>query len=76
VLKGKVEGLSRAIADPNAAGGLLASVDPVFEWIRLAQRIPVRIHLEDVPPTVRLVSGLSGTVVIKPGPVSSRPASP
>jgi len=75
VLKGKVEGLSRAIADPNAAGGLLASVDPVFEWIRLAQRIPVRIHLEDVPPTVRLVSGLSGTVVVRPGP-ASRPASP
>ena len=68
VLKGKVEGLSRAIADPTAAGGLLAAVNPEFEWIRLAQRIPVRIHLEDVPPSVRLVSGLSCTVVIKPRP--------
>ena len=49
VLKGKVEGLSRAIADPDAAGGgLLASVDPEFESDRLAQRIPVRIRLESV----------------------------
>ena len=66
VLKGKVEGLSRAIADPNATGGLLATVNPEFEWIRLAQRIPVRIRLEDIPASVRLVSGLSATVVIKP----------
>jgi RND family efflux transporter MFP subunit len=75
VLKGKVEGLSRAIADPDAAGGgLLASVDPEFEWIRLAQRIPVRIRLESVPPGVRLVSGLSCTVVVKPA--KTVPASP
>ncbi len=74
VLKGKVEGLSRAIADPDAAGGgLLASVDPEFEWIRLAQRIPVRIRLESVPPGVRLVSGLSCTVVVAP---AKAPASP
>jgi multidrug resistance efflux pump len=74
VLKGKVEGLSRAIADPDVAGGaLLASVDPEFEWIRLAQRIPVRIRLESVPPEVRLVSGLSCTVVVKP---ATAPASP
>jgi RND family efflux transporter MFP subunit len=66
VLKGEVEGLSRAIADPNATGGLLASVNPEFEWIRLAQRIPVRIRLKEVPASVRLVSGLSCTVVIKP----------
>jgi RND family efflux transporter MFP subunit len=74
-LKGKVEGLSRAIADSSAGGGLLASVAPEFEWIRLAQRIPVRIRLEAVPPDVRLVAGLSCTVVVLSGPVS-RPASP
>jgi RND family efflux transporter MFP subunit len=67
VLTGVVEGLSRAIADPNASGGLLATVNPVFDWIRLAQRIPVRIHLQSVPAGVRLVAGLSCTVVIKPG---------
>jgi multidrug resistance efflux pump len=74
VLKGKVEGLSRAIADPDAAGGgLLASVDPEFEWIRLAQRIPVRIRIEAVPPGVRLVSGLSCTVVVMPAKVAATP---
>ena len=67
VLTGVVEGLSRAIADPNASNGLLATVNPVFDWIRLAQRIPVRIHLQSIPANVRLVAGLSCTVVIKAG---------
>jgi RND family efflux transporter MFP subunit len=66
VLRGKVQGLSRAIANPTDGRGLLASVDPNFEWIRLAQRIPVRIALENVPPDVHLVAGLSATVVVRP----------
>jgi RND family efflux transporter MFP subunit len=66
VLRGKVQGLSRAIANPTDGRGLLASVDPNFEWIRLAQRIPVRIALETVPPDVQLVAGLSATVVVRP----------
>jgi RND family efflux transporter MFP subunit len=67
VLRGTVQGLSRAIANPTAVrGGLLASVDPNFEWIRLAQRIPVRIALERVPPDLQLVAGMSATVVILP----------
>jgi RND family efflux transporter MFP subunit len=66
ILHGKVQGLSRAIANPTAAGGgLLASVDPNFEWIRLAQRIPVRIALEKVPADLQLVAGMSATVVIR-----------
>jgi RND family efflux transporter MFP subunit len=69
ILRGKVQGLSRAIANPTAvSGGLLASVDPNFEWIRLAQRIPVRISLESVPPEVELVAGMSATVVVRPPP--------
>jgi RND family efflux transporter MFP subunit len=69
VLRGKVQGLSRAIANPTAArGGLLASVDPNFEWIRLAQRIPVRIALEQVPAGVELVAGMSATVVVRQPP--------
>jgi RND family efflux transporter MFP subunit len=67
VLRGKVQGLSRAIANPTAAGGgLLASVNPNFEWIRLAQRIPVRIALDKVPADVELVAGMSATVVVHP----------
>ncbi|MFD2032448.1 efflux RND transporter periplasmic adaptor subunit [Ancylobacter dichloromethanicus] len=64
VIDGVVEGLSRAVAIPGA--GLLAKVDPNFDWIRLAQRIPVRIKLGPLPPGVRLVSGLSATVVVQP----------
>jgi multidrug resistance efflux pump len=37
----------------------LASVNPTFSWVRLAQRIPVRIELDDVPP---LVAGRTATV--------------
>jgi RND family efflux transporter MFP subunit len=69
VLHGTVQGLSRAIANPTTVrGGLLASVDPNFEWIRLAQRIPVRIALDKVPADFQLVSGMSATVVIPPPP--------
>ncbi|MDQ0349183.1 efflux RND transporter periplasmic adaptor subunit [Ancylobacter vacuolatus] len=64
VIDGVVEGLSRAIAIPGE--GLLAQVNPNFDWIRLAQRIPVRIKLGPLPPGVRLVSGLSATVVVQP----------
>jgi multidrug resistance efflux pump len=66
VLRGKVQGLSRAIASSTAAGGgLLATVEPNFEWIRLAQRIPVRIALEKTPADVELVAGMSATVTIR-----------
>jgi RND family efflux transporter MFP subunit len=69
LLRGTVQGLSRAIADPTTIrGGLLASVDPNFEWIRLAQRIPVRIALDKPPADFELVSGMSATVVIHPQP--------
>jgi multidrug resistance efflux pump len=69
VLQGTVQGFSRAIANPTTAGGgLLATVDPNFEWIRLAQRIPVRITLDSVPSDLELVAGMSATVVVRPSP--------
>ena len=66
VLDGVVEGLSRAIANPDDARGLLADVNPQFSWIRLAQRIPVRVKLLTLPAGVRLSSGMSATIVITP----------
>lgn len=75
VLDGMVEGLARAIANPDDVAGLLARVDPQFSWIRLAQRLPVRIKLGTLPPHVRLAAGMSATVVIKPVR-QSRPAGP
>ena len=66
-VQGHVESLSRGIADANG-GGLgqgLANVDPVFTWVRLAQRIPVRIHIDRVPQGVQVVAGQTCTIVLK-----------
>jgi RND family efflux transporter MFP subunit len=66
VLKGHVESIAQGIEDQNrsTSSELLASVNPTFSWVRLAQRIPVRIKLDDVPPDLLLVSGRTATVSI------------
>ena len=68
VVRGHVGGVARGINVPNAqpdqAG--LASVNPIFTWVRLAQRVPVRIHIDQVPDGVRLVAGMTATVQIDP----------
>jgi len=66
-LEGRVDSISRGIADTNAASGSqnLPSVDPIFTWVRLAQRIPVRIEIDHVPEGVVLAAGQTCTVVIK-----------
>jgi multidrug resistance efflux pump len=64
---GRVDTVTRGIsvsdATPRTQG--LPSVDPVYTWVRLAQRVPVRIAITDVPPGVPLVSGLTATVTIR-----------
>ena len=45
----------------------MPNVDPVYIWVRLAQRVPVRIAIDNVPPGVPLVSGLTATVTIRDG---------
>jgi multidrug resistance efflux pump len=68
LLRGRVQGLARGINVPNAtpdASGL-ASVNPIFTFVRLAQRVPVRIQIEEVPKGVELVAGLTATVQIEP----------
>src|SRR5262245_1129043 len=68
VVHGHVAGVARGINVPNvqpdAAG--LASVNPIFTWVRLAQRVPVRIEFDHVPKDLRLIAGMTGTVRIKP----------
>jgi multidrug resistance efflux pump len=68
LVRGHVGGVARGINIPNAqpdqAG--LASVNPIFTWVRLAQRVPVRIHIDQVPVGVRLVAGMTATVQIDP----------
>lgn len=65
---GHVEGIAAGIEDQERsdAAGSLASVKSTFSWVRLAQRIPVRIAIDDVPDSVRLVAGRTATVSINP----------
>lgn len=66
-LSGHVESISRGIADANGAADSqgLADVNPVFYWVRLAQRIPVRIHIDQVQDRITLAAGMTCTVVVK-----------
>jgi multidrug resistance efflux pump len=66
VVRGHVDSIARGINVPNAEpnGQGLASVNPIFTWVRLAQRIPVRIHIDEVPSGVVLSAGMTATVEI------------
>jgi RND family efflux transporter MFP subunit len=66
-LQGHVESVARGITVPNAEAGQsgLANVNPIYTWVRLAQRIPVRIHIDHVPPGVDLVAGQTATIEIE-----------
>src|ERR1700730_11729372 len=68
-LRGKVESIARGITDQDNHDGpeLLASVNPTFTWVRLAQRIPVRIRLTEVPPNVLISAGMTCTVTLERG---------
>jgi multidrug resistance efflux pump len=68
-LQGTVLGIARGITDQDNPDGpqLLSSVNPTFTWVRLAQRIPVRLHLTQVPPGVLVSAGMTCTVVMKEG---------
>ena len=65
-LHGTVESIAAGIEDRErgASGNALANINPTFSWVRLAQRIPVRIRLDQVPPDVRLIAGRTATVSI------------
>jgi multidrug resistance efflux pump len=73
IILGEVGSLARGImvanAQPDPAG--LANVNPIFTWVRLAQRVPVRINLKHVPDGTRLVTGLTATVQVDPRSTSS-----
>jgi multidrug resistance efflux pump len=66
IVHGHVDSIAREInvanAQPNGQG--IATVNPIFTWVRLAQRIPVRIHIDRVPEGVVLVAGMTATVQI------------
>jgi hypothetical protein len=64
---GQVQTVTRGISVSNAAPSTqgLPNVDPVYTWVRLAQRVPVRIRITHVPAGVTLVSGMTVTVTIR-----------
>lgn len=66
LLKGHVEGISSGITDRNATpdGQLLADVEPTYNWVRLAQRIPVRIEFDEIPEDLHLSAGMTASVRI------------
>jgi RND family efflux transporter MFP subunit len=64
---GHVATVTRGIGVSDAAAGAqgLPNVDPVYTWVTLAQRVPVRIAIDSVPPGIPLVSGMTATVTVK-----------
>ncbi|HKS12257.1 MAG TPA: HlyD family secretion protein [Pseudomonas sp.] len=70
-LQGHVESIARGIYDRDnpQSRELIADVNPTFNWVRLAQRVPVRIHIDQVPEGYLLAAGMTCTVVVTP-PVS------
>jgi hypothetical protein len=64
-----VDSIARAInvanAEPNHQG--VATVNPIFTWVWLAQRIPVRVHIDEVLRGVVLVAGMTATLEIGDG---------
>lgn len=68
VIAGHVESIGHGIGDNNdETGGLgLPDVEPTFSWVRLAQRVPVRIHIDALPKGIELVAGLSASVEVVP----------
>jgi RND family efflux transporter MFP subunit len=65
-IQGHVQSVARAITDrENAIGSdLIANVNPTFNWVRLAQRIPVRIAIDKVPDGITLSAGMTATIVV------------
>ncbi len=68
ILQGHVESLARGITDRDnpTDARLLANVNPNFNWVRLAQRVPVHIHIDQIPEGMTLVAGTTCSVVVKP----------
>lgn len=65
-LQGQVESIGRAIYDQRIVsdGGLVPDIKPNVPWVRLAQRVPVRIRLNAVPDNVPLVAGTTCTISV------------
>jgi multidrug resistance efflux pump len=74
-LKGSVESIARGITDATNPTGadLLSDVNPTFNWVRLAQRVPVRVHIDTdhLPKGVVLAAGMTATLIVHPRDVDT-----
>jgi multidrug resistance efflux pump len=76
-MHGHIDSVARGITDRDATTGreLLADVNPTFNWVRLAQRVPVRIHIDQVPAGQVLVAGTTCTIVVTGRAAAAAPAA-
>ena len=75
-ISGHVQSVTRGISDQNATVSTqgLPSVQAVYTWVRLAQRIPVRVAIDTVPAAMTLAAGMTATVIVTPQPSETRSA--
>ncbi|TDV39284.1 RND family efflux transporter MFP subunit [Paraburkholderia caballeronis] len=73
-LRGHVQSIVAAIEDRDRtqSSNLLPNVNPAFSWVRLAQRIPVRVALDEVPDDFRMIAGRTATVAVRAGETSAK----
>lgn len=78
-LRGRVQSIAAGIEDRDRSRGstLLPNINPSFNWVRLAQRIPVRVSIDESPADVRLITGRTATLTVlaAAAPDASRPAA-
>jgi len=76
-LHGRVESIAYGINDSTRSdsGNLLPNVEPTFSWVRLAQRIPVRVKLTQVPADISLITGRTATVTVEPKAKDAKPGT-
>jgi multidrug resistance efflux pump len=79
-LKGRITGVARGITDRDNPTGrdLLADVNPTFNWVRLAQRVPVRIQIDEdsIPKGVILAAGMTASIDVQPRRVLDKEEAP
>ena len=79
-LQGTVESIARGITDADNPTGsdLLANVNPTFNWVRLAQRLPVRVRIDTghLPEGTVLAAGMTATLIVRPHRVRATSGTP
>jgi multidrug resistance efflux pump len=71
-IEGVIDTIGNAVNPPDVAStegemGVVPQIQPTFDWVRLAQRVPVTIRLKEVPDNVQLISGTTASIAIEPG---------